>query len=196
MLARLFIGLINAQAGWARPFGDFNNRWVSALFRPMRPVKDFLNGKWLGHPVHGALTDLPVGIFTLAIVFDLLDLREAADISVWLGILGMLGAAVAGLADYSDTDGHPRMVATVHATIMVVALLVYLVSAVMRLGAPADRTVPIVVGIVAYLLLTTGAYIGGELVYSLGNMVSRHAWRFWAQPKSQGVVVVDVPEGE
>ena len=195
MLARLFIGLINAQAGWARPFGDFNNRWVTALFRPMRPVKDFLNGKWLGHPVHGALTDLPVGIFTLAIVFDVLDLREAADISVWLGILGMLGAAVAGLADYSDTDGHPRMVATVHATIMVVALVLYLVSAVMRLGGPADRTVPIVVGVVAYLLLTTGAYIGGEVVYSLGNMVSRHAWRFWAQPKWQALDVVDVPEG-
>ena len=32
-------------------------------------------------------------------------------------------AAVAGLADYSDTDDEPRMVATVHATLMVIALV-------------------------------------------------------------------------
>jgi nitrite reductase/ring-hydroxylating ferredoxin subunit/uncharacterized membrane protein len=195
MLARFFIRLINAQAGWARPFGDFNNRWLSAVFRPLRFLKDFLNGKWLGHPVHGALTDLPIGILTLAIVFDVLDMRQAADISVALGVLAILGAAVAGLADYTDTDGHPRMVATVHATLMVVALIVYLVSLVMRLGAPADRTVPIVLGIVAYLVLTAGAYVGGEIVYAFGNMVSRHAWRFWAQPKWQALDVTDIPEG-
>src|SRR5918992_1643664 len=144
MLARLFIRLINAQAGWARPFGDFNHRWLSALFGPMRAVKDFLNGKWLGHPVHAALTDLPVGIFTLAIVFDLLDLRQAADIAVWLGILGVLAAAVAGLADYTDTDGHPRMVATVHATLNTLAAVVYLASLWLRLTDPqADRLIPI-----------------------------------------------------
>jgi hypothetical protein len=59
MIGRLVTRLVDAQAAWARPLGDFNHRWLSALFRPIRPVKDFLNGTWLGHPVHAAVTDLP-----------------------------------------------------------------------------------------------------------------------------------------
>src|SRR6187551_3051849 len=128
MIGRLLVRMLNAQSGWARPFGDFNHRWLSAFFRPIKPVKDFLNGKWLGHSIHAALTDVPIGVFTLAIIFDLFDQRTAADWAVAFGILAMLGAAVAGLADYTDTDDHPRMVATVHATIMVVALVLYVVS--------------------------------------------------------------------
>jgi hypothetical protein len=50
MIGRLVTRLVDAQAGLGRPFGDFNHRWLSALFRPIRPVKDFFNGTWLGHP--------------------------------------------------------------------------------------------------------------------------------------------------
>mgnify|MGYP001118001755 CR=1 FL=1 len=42
--------------------------------------------------------------------------------------LAMLGAAVAGTADYMDTDDEPRVVATVHATFMVVALIILVVQ--------------------------------------------------------------------
>ena len=35
--------------------------------------------------------------------------------------------------------------------------------------------------------LQEGAFVGGEIVYAFGNMVSRHAWRFWAQPKWQAL---------
>ena len=66
MIGRFVTRLVDAQAGWARPFGDFNHRWLTALFRPMRPVKDFFNGTWLGHPVHAALTDVPIGALTVA----------------------------------------------------------------------------------------------------------------------------------
>ena len=47
-MARLLARLVALNDGWARPFGDFNRRWVSALFRPIRPIKDLLNGRWLG----------------------------------------------------------------------------------------------------------------------------------------------------
>ena len=59
MIGRFVTRLVDAQAGWAKPFGEFNHRWLSALFRPIRPVKDFFNGTWLGHPVHSAVTDVP-----------------------------------------------------------------------------------------------------------------------------------------
>ena len=69
-MAHLLARLVAMNDGWAKPFGDFNHRWLTALFRPIRPVKDFLNGTWLGHPLHAVLTDVPIGAFTLALVLD------------------------------------------------------------------------------------------------------------------------------
>lgn len=197
MIGRLLSRLLAAQAGWAKPFGDFNVRWLKALFRPMRPIKDFLNGKWLGHSVHAALTDVPVGAFTLAIVFDVFNLRQAADVSIGIGILAMLAAAVAGAADYSDTDDDSRMVATVHSTLMVIGLVIYVISIWLRLAETpgADRLVPIVLSLVGYTIVTGAAWVGGENVYTLGTMVNRHAWRFFGAPKWQKLDITDIPEG-
>lgn len=195
MLARVFMRLIDAQVIWARPLGDFNHRLLSAIFRPLGFLKDFLNGKWLGHALHPALTDLPIGMYTLVILFDILGLRQAADISLVAGILSHAAAALAGFADYTDTDGKPRMVATVHATAMTLAIVVNLVSLVVRLGDPADRTLPLVLSLVGYGLVIVGAYIGGEVVYTLGNMVNRHAWRFGGSAKWQALDVTEIPEG-
>jgi nitrite reductase/ring-hydroxylating ferredoxin subunit/uncharacterized membrane protein len=196
MIGRLLVRIMYAQAVWARPLGNFNVRLLRWLFNWIRPIKDFLNGKWLGHSVHAALTDIPIGVFTLAILFDLLNLRPAADWAIGFGILAMVAAAVAGLADYSDTDDEPRVVATIHATLMTIALIIYAVSLVMRLGNPdGDRLVAIVLSLAGYGVVTAGAFVGGELVYALGNMVNRHAWRFFGQPKWTRLDLTEIPEG-
>jgi nitrite reductase/ring-hydroxylating ferredoxin subunit/uncharacterized membrane protein len=176
-MGRFLTRLIDAQARWARPFGDFNHRWLSALFRPLGPLKDFLHGRWLGHPLHPAATDIPIGILGMVIVFDLIGQPVAADVSLVAGIVFMVASALAGFADYADTDGTARVRATVHATLMVGALLLYGLSLVLRAGEPVDRTVPFVLSVMAFLILSAGAYVGGDVVYALGNMVSRHAFR-------------------
>ena len=176
MLGRLLTRLMDAQAGWARPLGDFNHRWLSALFRPIRPVQDFLHGTWLGHPAHGAITDIPIGVLTVSLLLDVLGQPAAADIALVLGILAMLGAAVTGAADYTTTDGSARVRATVHSTVMVVALVVYVVSMLLRWGG-SHGALPIALSVIGYALLTLGAFVGGDVVYVLGNMVSRHAFR-------------------
>ena len=197
MIGRWASRLLAAQARWARPFGDFNVRWLKALFRPMRPIKDFLHGRWLGHSVHAALTDLPIGIMALSLLFDVIDLRSAADVAVGVGILAMLAAAISGAADYSDTDDDARMAATVHATLMVVALLVYLVSLWLRLGTPVDdRTVPIILSVIGITIISIAAWVGGEVVYTFGNMVNRHAWRFGAKADWLKLDVAEIPEGQ
>src|ERR671925_1464609 len=145
--------LMDAQSGWARPLGDFNKRWIGAIYRPLGPLKDVAHGHWLGHPVHAATTDLPIGALTVTIVLDLLNQRYAADVALVVGILAMVVSALVGAADYVDTDGRALQRATIHSTIMVVALVVYLVSLVLRAGDPADRTLPVVLSIVAYLIL-------------------------------------------
>jgi nitrite reductase/ring-hydroxylating ferredoxin subunit/uncharacterized membrane protein len=176
-MARLLARIVAAQDGWARPLGDFNHGWLTAVFRPIRPIKDLLNGTWLGHPLHSAVTDVPVGSLVVALVLDLLDQPVAADVALLATVLFMLAAAVSGAADYVDTDGTARVRATLHSTLMVAALVVLLVSLALRAGGPADRTVPVVLSIVGLLMVTSGAYVGGDVVYVLGNMVSRHAFR-------------------
>ena len=176
-MARFFARLITLNDGWAKPFGEFNARWTRALFRAIRPIRDLLQGRWLGHPLHAAATDIPIGMLLAAVILDLIGQPTAADITLVGTIIFMVLSAVAGLADYSETDGMALIRATLHATLMTVALVVLIVSAVMRTGAPADRTVPIALSIIGFLLVTAGAFVGGDVVYVAGNMVSRHAFR-------------------
>jgi nitrite reductase/ring-hydroxylating ferredoxin subunit/uncharacterized membrane protein len=194
MLGRLLDRIVVAQTPWAKPFGDWVHRIVAAIFGRMLPIRDFLGGTWLGHPVHAFLTDVPIGALTLTIVLDLIGQPVAADVSLLIGILAMLASALAGYADYSTTDGRARVRATVHSTVMLISLVVYVISLAIRATGPASRTVPIVLSIVAYLILAVGAYVGGDVVFALGNMVDRHAWRS-SGAKWQHLDVTEIPEG-
>jgi len=176
-MARLLARLVAAQDGWARPLGDFNHRWLNALFRPIRPIKDFLNGTWVGHPLHSAATDIPIGALLLTVVLDIAGQTGAADIALIVTILFMLAAAVTGAADYTDTDGTARTRATTHSTLMVVALVLLLVSLGLRAAGGTDRTIPVALSIIGFLIVTAGAFVGGDVVYLFGNMVNRHAFR-------------------
>lgn len=176
-MARFLARLISVNDRWAKPFGEFNHRWTSALFRPIRPVKDLLNGTWLGHPVHPAVTDVPIGAFLVAIVLDLVGQPAAAFWAVLVGLLTFLAAIVTGLADFSDTDGTARTRATVHGTIMAIGGAVLAASLVLRQGGSAEGAPQTGLLVVGFLIISAGAYVGGDVVFVLGNMVSRHAFR-------------------
>ena len=177
MLGRLLDRLIAAQAGWATPLGDWLHRILAAIFGRIPSIRDLLAGTWLGHPLHALLTDVPIGALTLVIVLDVVGQPVAADVALLIGVLAMIAAALAGLADYSTTDGRARVRATVHSTVMLVSLVLYVVSLAIRAGGPTDRTLPIALSVLAYLILAGGAFVGGDVVYALGNAVDRHAWR-------------------
>ncbi len=194
MPPRIPTRLIDAQAPWASPLGEAVHRLVAAIFERIAPVRDLLNGRWLGHPLHALLTDVPIGALTVVVVLDLLGQRTAADVALVLGVLAMVAAALAGLADYAGTDGKARLRATVHGTLMVASLVLYLVSLALRAGGPADRVLPIGLSIAAYLVLAAGAFVGGDVVFVLGNMVDRHAWRP-TSAKWQALEVGELPEG-
>ncbi|OLC56256.1 MAG: hypothetical protein AUH85_06880 [Chloroflexi bacterium 13_1_40CM_4_68_4] len=179
MIRRFVIGVLESQNGWTDPLGGFiQEKILQPVFRPVRLLKDFLNGVWLGHSLHALLTDVPIGAFTAAIVLDIFNVRAGADIAIALGILGMIGAALAGWADYTDAYGKVRNYGTLHQLLMLVALVLYIVSLGMRLSSGAlDRALPITLSVVGYLIIAASAYIGGEMVYGLGNMIDRHAFR-------------------
>jgi nitrite reductase/ring-hydroxylating ferredoxin subunit/uncharacterized membrane protein len=195
MIGRALTRLLDAQGRWATPFGDAVHDLVQAFFGRLIPLRDLLNGTWLGHPIHALLTDAPIGILFLVIVFDVLGLDQAADVALVLGVLAALAAALAGLADYSTTDGLARQRATVHGTLMTLAVLLYLVSGALRAGGEGTRTAAIALSIGAFLVLAAGAYVGGDVVYVLGNMVDRHAWRP-SGAKWTALEVGELPEGQ
>src|SRR5207249_7458767 len=60
------IGRVEALDRMAGPLARAAHRVV-----PPGPVKDVLSGAPIGHPLHPALTDVPVGSFTAATILDL-----------------------------------------------------------------------------------------------------------------------------
>ena len=66
--------------------------WIATAFRfggsAGQSTKNVLNGVWLGHPLHPALTDVPIGAWTTSLIFDLLGLelgRLAEDVADGVG---------------------------------------------------------------------------------------------------------------
>lgn len=176
MLHKAIEQILEAQGGWAEPLGKLFVTIFAALYKPVPAIKDLLNGVWLGHPLHPAITDVPIGAFLVALVLDLSGQRSAATAAIGVGIVFMLLAALAGYADYIDLEGKTRRFGTVHSSLMLVALVFYLVSFVMRLGgvpSPAE----VWLSVLGFVIVITSAYVGGELVYNLGTQVDRHAWR-------------------
>src|SRR3974390_158993 len=64
------------QLGWLRPVND----WLTGVLGPFREryqdnlVLELLHGgRWVGHPLHPALSDLPIGLWTGAMGLDALD---------------------------------------------------------------------------------------------------------------------------
>jgi nitrite reductase/ring-hydroxylating ferredoxin subunit len=123
-------------------------------------LKDFLSGTWLGHPLHPALTDVPVGAWTVAFALDLLGERRGAKIAVGVGVLGAVGAAASGLTDWVVTFGKRRKLGVAHAAINGTATLLYASSYLLR--GRADR-LAIGLSTIGYGLVTLGALYGGVL---------------------------------
>ena len=168
--------ILQAQAVWADPVGKLFVAIFAALYKPVPIIKDLLNGVWLGHPLHPAITDVPIGAYVVALVLDLTGQRAAATAAIGVGIVFMVVAVLAGYADYIDLEGKSQRFGTVHSSLMLVALVLYLASFVMRLGAvpsPAE----VWLSVIGFIIVITSAYVGGELVYNLGTQVDRHAWR-------------------
>ena len=173
---RMITALIDRQARWAKPLGERAQELLGELFADRAPVKDALNGTWLGHPVHPVVTDVPVGAMTLAALFDMTGKDGAADLAVATGLAGMAASAATGAADAVDTEGRPQVLATVHASLMVASLGAYLLSFILRLGPRGGRPLARLLSFAGYGALTAGAYVGGDLVYRAGNQVDRHAF--------------------
>jgi nitrite reductase/ring-hydroxylating ferredoxin subunit/uncharacterized membrane protein len=155
-----------------------------ALYANGRPsaqkIRNFLNGTWLGEPLHAALTDIPIGAWTVAILFDALDLirnrREfslAADTLVAIGLAGAAGAALAGITDWSDVDPPARRRGLLHGLLNVGVTALFTTSLVLR--KRSARTGGRVFAALGYAVLSYSAHLGGKMVYEQRVGVDRTA---------------------
>lgn len=130
-----------------------------------RPLKDALNGTWLGHALHPAITDVPVGAWTAALALDLYGERRAARIAVGLGLLAAVGAATTGLADWTDVhNDRPRHLGVVHATLNSAATLLYAASWFAR---PKAHATGVALSVLGYGIAALSAVYGGTISYDL-----------------------------
>jgi nitrite reductase/ring-hydroxylating ferredoxin subunit/uncharacterized membrane protein len=168
-------------SGFGDGLANLLNRLYGALGAPGKLLQDFLNGSWLGHPLHAVLVDVVVGGYTMLIALDLLglvlhvDVEPAGIIILGLSTLAGLSALLSGLTDYKDTaSGDERNTTVLHGTINTIAIVVYLVAFVLRLAGSLDASR--LVAIVAYLVISLGAYVGGHVVFKYGYMVNHNAF--------------------
>ncbi|HXO59786.1 MAG TPA: DUF2231 domain-containing protein, partial [Candidatus Acidoferrum sp.] len=153
------------------------------LGKPGHDLKTLANGTWLGHPLHPVLTDIPIGAWTLAVLFDIIYLFQrthgwvsAADLTIFVGLLGALGSAITGYTDWSDTVDRERRVGIAHGLLNTVAIVVYLISLILRVSG-GSRGLAILLALIGYAIIITAAFLGGELVFSIGTGVNHHAWQ-------------------
>jgi nitrite reductase/ring-hydroxylating ferredoxin subunit/uncharacterized membrane protein len=144
-------------------------------------IRNFLNGVWLGHPLHAAITDLPVGAFTVGIMLDYLGmltgnrrLTQAGDLVTGVGLGGAVAASAAGLADFSELENEQRRVGIAHAMLNALAAACYAGSLLRRQSAERRGAIPLAT--LGYALLFVSADLGGRMVYHLGTLVNRQAW--------------------
>lgn len=145
-------------------------RAVDAVIRPRR-LRDLLHGVWLGHPLHPAMVQVPIGAWMATSVLDLLPGTKGASTAlVGFGTAVALPSAVAGLNDWSTLSTDQRRVGLVHAMSNTIAVGLYVGSFVARLaGRHRAGKMLAFAGLSA---VSAGAYLGGHLSYGQGAGVN------------------------
>jgi len=135
-----------------------------------RELKNILHGTWLGHPLHPALTDVPLGAWTAALALDAMEsisgrreLGAGADAAIAIGLVGAAGAAVTGLTDWSETNGRARKVGLLHGLLNVGATVLYSTSLVLR--RKQKRNAGMGFAMLGFAVSSASAYLGGHLVF-------------------------------
>ncbi len=142
-----------------------------------RGPRDFLYGVWLGHSLHAAIVAVPIGAWSATAVLDVAGEESAADLMLGIGLAGAAAAAVTGAAQWQDAakDEDPRRLGALH------ALLNYATTGIMAgswlMRRQGRREAGKALSTVGLGINLAGAWLGGELAYSLGIGVDHTAFQ-------------------
>ena len=170
---------------------------------------DFLQGKWLKHPLHPALVHIPTALWPSAFLFDLVSQFRAdavfGQLALYAILLGCIAALLAIPTGYADwTDIRPEKPAwrlgLYHMILNVIVFLLWGTNLVLRLrGLQTEGPVPLglmwLSGMGTMLLLVSG-YLGGRMIYAYGISVARLSKKRWRKIAQDGRAAVPPAEGE
>ena len=189
---------------WLDTLGDPLQKLLMGFFPQDDPTRkqlqNFLNGVWLGHPLHPMVTDVPVGAWTSTFVLDVAasvtdtdGLETAADLTLLVGLLGAYSSAASGLTDWMDTYGEERQLGLLHGVTMLTTTALYSLSLLARLSGA--RSTGVNLAHLGYLLLAGGAYLGGDEVYDVGYGVNHTAFQHGPGKFTAVMGEAEVPDG-
>ncbi|HET7379183.1 MAG TPA: Rieske 2Fe-2S domain-containing protein [Gaiellales bacterium] len=173
---------------WMDGTAEVVQGWVGGAYgvlgRPGRALKNALHGTTvLGHPLHPAITDVPLGAWTVAVIADWLAIithrvpTSVGDIALAIGLTAALLAALSGYTDFHETFGQERRNALLHGLTMTTTVVVFAVSLGLRWWGPESlHLAAVILASGAYLLAMGGSYVGGHMTFGLGTMVNRNAF--------------------
>jgi len=179
------IGAVLEAPEWLEPTGEALQGAIKATFDATgpakQPIENALNGVWLGHTLHPALVELPVGAWTSAAILDVMesggntDVGPGADACVAMGLFGAAGAALSGMAQwYPVKDSAVRKTGAAHALLNGAAVVLYGASYAAR--KKGDRATGRALGWLGFGAIMVSAYLGGQMTYEQGMGVD-HAPR-------------------
>jgi nitrite reductase/ring-hydroxylating ferredoxin subunit len=190
------------RLGWLRTLSD----WLTGVLGPVRErhqddlVLELLHGgRWVGHPLHPALSDLPIGLWAGVMLLDATDRdpapRRGIDAAGMLSAAGILAAgatALTGLGDWTVSNDQDRRVGLFHGLLNTVALGLQGASLGTRMAG--HRGTARTLGAASLTVTAAAGYLGGHLVFTKGVMVNRVAWAIGPRRWTRAVQEADVPD--
>jgi nitrite reductase/ring-hydroxylating ferredoxin subunit/uncharacterized membrane protein len=190
------------RLGWLRTTSD----WLTGLLVPFRErhqdniaVELMHGGRWVGHPLHPALSDLPIGLWAGVMVLDVTDRDaeprrglDAAGVLSAAGILAAGATALTGLSDWTVGEDQDRRVGLFHGLLNTAALGLQTASLGTRMAG--HRRAGRALSAAGVTVTAAAGYLGGHLVFSRGVMVSRVAWTAGPRRWAKAVQEADLPD--
>ncbi|MFH9660207.1 Rieske 2Fe-2S domain-containing protein [Streptomyces sp. NPDC017248] len=141
---------------------DAVRKRVQAL--PLGDARDLLHGRWLGHPLHPLMVQVPIGSWLSAAVLDLYPRRSReAGLLIGVGLVSAVPAALAGWVDWAELHRRQQRIGLVHALANSAAVGLYAASLTRRVKGrhAAGR----VYGFLGLTTVALGGMLGGHLAY-------------------------------
>src|SRR6516162_11799742 len=190
------------QLGWLRTVSD----WLTGVLGPFREryqdnlVLELLHGgRWVGHPLHPALSDLPIGLWAGVTVLDVTDRDpapgrgiDAAGVLSAAGILAASATALTGLNDWTVSNDQDRRVGLFHGLLNTVALGLQGASLGTRMAG--HRGTARALGAASLTVTAAAGYLGGHLVFTKGVMVNRVGWAVGPRRWARALPEADLPD--